>query len=485
MQLPSQSRRAFLCAALAAGVLAPAAGHAAPAVRAALALPGSPYMVHSVVRYRGWRGPCVNVRNVQTGATKDIGFKDGLLNREALRAFLGDALGEVVTWYDQTGNGRHLTQATAANRPMISADHHVKGVVPISVDGAPDGTLIKTRKSLGVTGLSLSSRAVTCLQWVMQPNGINRGSPFALMVGPTTMGLELLTGASLSAPTSVGFFTFDGTTVNGASTLLPKSEGCMIGITSGASAIKPWVDGASATHNLAANQTITQQLLGWDSSADNYYLGDVFCNVVYASELTATDVAKVRAEMAAAFSQGPVGAAQLVIHSNSQWTGHAQTGCNTLLWYLQKYLPRPVSIANRSIWGTTAALEYTNRVAILGSAFDTNFPIRVYYYEQGVNDITGGATAAATYTKAKDTIAYAKSVGATHAIFGLCPATGGQYDVYNGLIQAGVGVDFDSIGNTYLGEARSFTLSDGHIASDGQIFGAQNVVTAIAKACGF
>ena len=38
---------------------------------------------------------------------------------QTLTSWLGGASGNIVTWYDQSGNGNHATQATAANQPVI------------------------------------------------------------------------------------------------------------------------------------------------------------------------------------------------------------------------------------------------------------------------------------------------------------------------------------------------------------------------------
>lgn len=66
--------------------------------------------------------PCIRVRRSSDNALKDIGYAgkwldlngpDGLLN------FVGAGSGFVVTWYDQSGLGRHITQNTAASQRRI------------------------------------------------------------------------------------------------------------------------------------------------------------------------------------------------------------------------------------------------------------------------------------------------------------------------------------------------------------------------------
>lgn len=67
-----------------------------------------------------YAGSAIRVRRSSDNAEQDIGF-DGSNNLDvtALNAFVGANDGLIVTWYDQSGNGRNVTQATAANQPAI------------------------------------------------------------------------------------------------------------------------------------------------------------------------------------------------------------------------------------------------------------------------------------------------------------------------------------------------------------------------------
>lgn len=62
----------------------------------------------------------LSVVRASDSAIIDIGFApNGNPDIATLAAFLTGTTGKVVTWYDQSGNGRDLTQATDANRPAI------------------------------------------------------------------------------------------------------------------------------------------------------------------------------------------------------------------------------------------------------------------------------------------------------------------------------------------------------------------------------
>jgi len=66
-----------------------------------------------------YSGAAVNVRRSSDNATRDIGFYGDLLDIVALLNFCGAGNGFVVTWYDQSGYGRHYTQATTGAQPTI------------------------------------------------------------------------------------------------------------------------------------------------------------------------------------------------------------------------------------------------------------------------------------------------------------------------------------------------------------------------------
>ena len=69
--------------------------------------------------YASYTGAAIRVRRSSDNAERDIGFIGEHLDVLALLVFVGNGSGFVTTWYDQSGNGRHATQTTAANQPRI------------------------------------------------------------------------------------------------------------------------------------------------------------------------------------------------------------------------------------------------------------------------------------------------------------------------------------------------------------------------------
>jgi hypothetical protein len=67
-----------------------------------------------------YTGPLIRVRRSSDNLERDIyGTFRGDLDLAALTSFVGANSGFVTTWYDQSGTGRHATQATAGSQPRI------------------------------------------------------------------------------------------------------------------------------------------------------------------------------------------------------------------------------------------------------------------------------------------------------------------------------------------------------------------------------
>lgn len=98
-----------------------------------------------------YTGSLIRVRRSSDNAEQDIGYDaNNLLDQAALTAFVGANNGLVVTIYDQSGNAKNATQATAVNQPRIvnaGTIDLVNGVPAILGDGTND-TLLNSTLSL-------------------------------------------------------------------------------------------------------------------------------------------------------------------------------------------------------------------------------------------------------------------------------------------------------------------------------------------------
>lgn len=111
-----------------------------------------------------YAGACLRVRRSSDDLEQDIGFDgSGRLDTASLLSFVGAGDGFVVTWYDQTGNGRDLTELVVADQPQIVAAGSVltqgdANRPAIFGDGAGDRLrAITTMPSTGDTAFSVFS----------------------------------------------------------------------------------------------------------------------------------------------------------------------------------------------------------------------------------------------------------------------------------------------------------------------------------------
>lgn len=97
-----------------------------------------------------YTGNCIRVRRSNDNSEQDIGFSGNDLDTSSLSSFVGANNGFVTTWYDQSGNAKNATQATAANQPRIvnaGTIDTVNSKTAILADGSND-TLRNTTLSL-------------------------------------------------------------------------------------------------------------------------------------------------------------------------------------------------------------------------------------------------------------------------------------------------------------------------------------------------
>lgn len=117
-------------------------------------------------------GNCIRVRRSSDNAETDIGFVDGYLDVVSLLSFVGAANAYIVTWYDQSGAGRNVSQATSGFQPQLVS----LGTI-LTLNGKPAAQFNGTSSSLGsgsgatlVTGTGWTSLAVA-----MSNNAVSAG----------------------------------------------------------------------------------------------------------------------------------------------------------------------------------------------------------------------------------------------------------------------------------------------------------------------
>jgi len=99
-------------------------------------------VAYSVRKLRSvYTGNALEVRRASDSATQDIGFNGSNLDTTTLSSFCASTDCFVRTWYDQSGNGRNLTQTTTTLQPKIVSSGTIyteAGKVYFQTDGTDD-----------------------------------------------------------------------------------------------------------------------------------------------------------------------------------------------------------------------------------------------------------------------------------------------------------------------------------------------------------
>lgn len=164
---------------------------------------------YSVRKLRtAYAGSALRVRRSSDNAESDIGFDiNGNLDESALTTFVGAGNGFVTTWYDQSGNGRNVTQSTAGNQPQIVAS----GVVikensrpSMRFDGSNDN-LFNTTTGFAVNNITqyvVSTRDTAGVLQSVCSTGILAGS--AIGFGFNYSDTNLLSQQTRDLSTAIG-----------------------------------------------------------------------------------------------------------------------------------------------------------------------------------------------------------------------------------------------------------------------------------------
>jgi hypothetical protein len=96
------------------------------------------------------------VRRSSDSTEQDIGFaSNSLLDSAAILSFVGAGDGFVTTWYDQTGNGHNVAQATTTAQPLIvsAGSLLLRGMRPaVRFDGINDCLVSSVNNPFTFTG---------------------------------------------------------------------------------------------------------------------------------------------------------------------------------------------------------------------------------------------------------------------------------------------------------------------------------------------
>ncbi|MFN8206637.1 MAG: hypothetical protein U0T82_04425 [Bacteroidales bacterium] len=267
-----------------------------------------------------YAGNAIRVRRSSDNAVQDIGFTaGGDLDQTALLSFVGASNGYVVTWYDQSGNGRDATQNTTARQPRIVN----AGVVDV----------VNTRPALTLTGGQTMQTGLAIAQAV--GNGIT-ASISSVLQGNSGVQNVLISGNNseyaIFAPWNDGNTYFDISNnstgrINGTLAWSSLSVGSFVRNGAQADVYKNGLNSLTSNSRNTSFTFSNNLIYLFAYSGTNYYMqGTVPEMILFSTALSTTDRLKIECSQGSYYS----------IAQNTDWVdfniqgNSAVTACNTV-----------------------------------------------------------------------------------------------------------------------------------------------------------
>lgn len=252
-----------------------------------------------------YAGQAVRLRRSSDDAESDFGFDSaGDLDVAAVETWLGVATAYVKTWYDQSGNARDFTQATAARQPTFIA--RAVNDRPAVRFGADADRWLLSAATVG-TILSASAFHVAC---VFRPKSATRNnaspSEYAnhTVWGDYTNGYFVLTVRN-NGPT-VGFYNYNGAEAVIYDGTPAFGDPYAVQVYRDAGSTYVDLDGTPSSAvcaNLSASSLADFVVIGSaQASANQAMVGDVYEWIAWNAALSAGDVSALKADQAGYWS---------------------------------------------------------------------------------------------------------------------------------------------------------------------------------------
>jgi len=230
---------------------------------------------------RFWTGAAIRVMRTSDDAELDIGFIGEDLDVVTLLAFVGLANGEIVIWYDQSGNGRHAV-STAGRRPRIVN----AGVLDIA-NGKPAIRFNGSSMYLGGVSLPLSQLTLSSVMNDVTQQGAIRYSIGTDTGSPESGGRGIFSSFQFGGNKSLGYIPDAGVPVVQTGFLPTIGQSYVVSLTTTATESSIWANGGN--NGTGGKITLNQLFIGQRGDNLWYYDGYNSETIVFPSALSTAD----------------------------------------------------------------------------------------------------------------------------------------------------------------------------------------------------
>jgi hypothetical protein len=112
-----------------------------------------------VVSVNGYSGSCMTVRRASDNTTLTLGFVNGIVDMATADAWAAGSAMFVTTWFDQSGNGKNLTQATAVNQPLFTPSANWNRIRPVTFNAPMWSVYSANNQTLSNAALAFNTTA--------------------------------------------------------------------------------------------------------------------------------------------------------------------------------------------------------------------------------------------------------------------------------------------------------------------------------------
>lgn len=258
-----------------------------------------------------YSGSAIQVRRSSDNTTLDIGFNiQGLLDTSALLSFVGGGSGFVTVFYDQSGFGRNLTQATVASQPRVVN----AGVLDVNTFGKPsiffDGVNDNLFRTDAFMWVNLQTTVSACIQptqmtdsrFICEGSSASVNPVYCPFQSSSVPGSNMRTASLIRDDSNV--VQFSSNTIVGTSDTFNGMSHVISAVDNGSN-LKHYVDGTLSINNNYTRSTNTMNRFAIGalvrSSAASFFGGLCGETIVFNRALGDSDRAVIEADQAAYF----------------------------------------------------------------------------------------------------------------------------------------------------------------------------------------